>query len=47
MLCPEAFSLSSCGYEGGGGRGVWGREGGYEGEDAGPLRVIGSKCIQG
>ena len=21
--------------------------GGYEGEDAGPLRVIGSKCIQG
>ena len=44
MLCPEAFSLSSCRYEGGGG-GV--REGGYEGEDAGPLRVIGSKCIQG
>ena len=30
--------------EGGGGV----REGGgYEGEDAGPLRVIGSKCIQG
>ena len=45
MLCPEAFSLSSCRYEGGGGGA---REGGRVcGEDAGPLRVIGSKRIQG